>query len=365
MKLPINIVKSLAAAALLLPGFTSLSEAQATSPTVDPAYTLSVFAMGVPGKFTAPDSIAVTRNRVYIGYGNGNDPAGLDGKATQIVEYSKTGQQLFVYNVPGHNDGLKVDPYTGKIWAIQDEDGNPNIAILDPVTRQQSLYIFATPPPHGGGYDDIVFRKGEVFLSASNPANNPNTGPAIVQATLSGSSVEVSAVLEGDAAAKNIATGESVTLNLQDPDSMTLDPAGDLLMTSQADSELVLVRRPNTKYQSVLQIPLNSPFGTPQVDDTIFTPAADGFLLVSDTPNNAVYAIRKAQFAPGIAFSAGVGAPSGSAGTSVGFVGRLDLATGYLTPIVSGLGSPHGMAFVLANDVDWAASEQLCVEASK
>lgn len=314
--------------------------------TVEKHYSLSVFAKGIPGQFTSPDSIAVTRDRVYVGYGDDHDPAGLDGKASQIVEYTTTGKQIFVYNVPGHNDGLKVNPYTGKIWAMQDEDGNPNLVIIDPVRREQTLYIFAAAPPHGGGYDDIVFLNGEVYFSASNPANNPNNKPAIVKGKLVGSTVEVSALLEGDAKAKNVVTGERVTLNLQDPDSMTTDPLGDILLDSQADSELIVVRQPGTKYQSALQIPLSSPFGTPQIDDTLITPAEDGFILAADTPANIVYAIKRTQFAPGIAYSAGVGSPQGPSGAAIGFIARLDLETGELTPVVSGLNSPHGLAFV-------------------
>jgi hypothetical protein len=349
-------------AVFLVPASAFQAQAQSAvnNLTVEKGYSVKVFAKGVPGQLTAPDSIAVTRDRVYIGYGDGHDPAGLDGKKSQIVEYTKTGQQLFVYNVLGHNDGLKVEPCTGKIWAMQNEDANPNLVIIDPATREQTLYTFAEAPPHGGGYDDIVFRNDEVYFSASNPANNPNTKPAIVRAKLVENTIEVEALLEGDAQAKDVVTGTAVTLNLQDPDSMTLDTLGDIVLDSQADSELVLVRRPGSKHQSVLQIPLSSPFGTPQVDDTLFTPAADGFILVSDTLANTIYAISTPQFAPGLAYSGGVGAPAGSSGATTGFVARLDLQSGYLTPIVSGLKSPHGMAFVLTNDSDHDLGRGMC-----
>ena len=68
-------------------------------------------------------------------------------------------------------------------------------------------------------------------------------------------------------------------------------------------------------------------------------PNSDGFILVSDTPANVVYAIHKGAFIPGAAYTAAVG------GTT-GFVGHLDLEWGQLTPIVSGMQSPHGMGFV-------------------
>jgi hypothetical protein len=345
-------------ATILLSAFAGIASAQTPATTVKVAkgYSISVFARSVKGKFTKPDSIAVSTDRVYIGYGDGNDPAGLDGKATQIVEYTKTGKYVFRYNVIGHNDGLKVNPYTSKVWALQNEDANPNLVIIDPKTRQQRVYTFAAPPPNGGGYDDIVFRSGQVFLSASNPAKNPNAAPAIVQARLVGSTVVVSPVLEGNAAAIDVVTGAKVKLNLQDPDSITLDPSGNVVLTSQSDSELVVVRKPGTKVQSVLQVPLSSPYGVPQVDDTSFTPSTDGFLLVSDTAAETVYAIHRAAFSPGVPYSSAV---AGSGSTAVGFVGRLDIEFGQLTPIVTGLIAPHGLGFVQTVDDDNSAYEKL------
>jgi hypothetical protein len=307
-------------------------------------YSISVFAKGVDGKYTAPDSIAVLRNHIFIGYGDNNDPTGADGKSNQVVEYTKDGQIVHIYKVKGHNDGLKVDPYNQKIWAMQNEDANPNLVIIDPETHDQKLYTFAAPPAAGGGYDDITFRNGHVYFSASNPANNPNTFPAIAEGKLVGDTVEVTPVLEGNATATDVITGDPVTLNLQDPDSMTLTPGNDILLDSQGDSELILIHRPGND-QSVTLIPLSSPFGTPQADDTLFVPSDDGFMLVSDTPANIVYKIRKSRFVPGTPYTAAVGAPD-SSGTSVGFVGILDLNFGELVPIVTGLHSPHGMGFV-------------------
>ncbi|MDT7817471.1 MAG: hypothetical protein QOJ42_7387, partial [Acidobacteriaceae bacterium] len=97
-------------------------------------------------------------------------------------------------------------------------------------------------------------------------------------------------------------------------------------------------------------------YGAPQVDDTLFTPSSDGFVLVSDTAADTVYAIRKAEFAPGAAYSAAV---AGSGSSAQGFVGRLDLEFGQLTPIVTGLNSPHGLAFVRTADDDNSIYEKL------
>lgn len=321
------------------------------TPTAVKGYFVSVFAKSVQGKYTAPDSIAVLDDHIYIGYGDNNDPAGLDGKSNQIVEYDKNGHLVYIFYVVGHNDGLKVDPYTHQLWAMQNEDANPNLVIIDPVTREEKLYTFAAAPPHGGGYDDITFRNGKAYFSASNPANNPNTEPAIVEAKLVGDTIQVTSALEGNATATDVVTDTTVTLNLQDPDSMTLTPKNDILLDSQGDSELILLHRPGMSNQSVLQIPLSSPFGTPQADDTVFIPSDDGFLLVADTPGDTVYMIRKSRFVPGTAYTAAVGAPD-STGASVGFVGGLDLTFGDITPVVTGFQSPHGMAFVTNHNDD-------------
>ena len=328
---------------------------QASAPTPVQGYNLSVFATGVVGQFTAPDSIAVYKDHVYIGYGDGNDPTGADGKTNMIVEYNRQGQKISSFTVKGHNDGLKLNPYTKKLWVMQNEDANPRLVIFDPETRQREYVPFAQPPAGGGGYDDIAFRNGKAYLSASNPSNNSNNLPAIVEAKIQNGLVYVTPVLLGNATATNVLNGQTGALNLQDPDSMTTTPGGDLYLDSQGDSEVVIVRKPGTKQQSVLLIPLSSPYGQAMADDSLFTPSADGFLLVADTPANIVYKITKAEFAPGVPYTAAVAGQS----TAPGFVGRLDLDFGQLTPIVSGLKSPHGLGFVKTNDDDDSALDEL------
>ena len=128
-----------------------------------------------------------------------------------------------------------MDPLTKLLWAMQNEDANPKLVIIDPKNGAQKTYTFG-PTPHGGGYDGIAFQGDDVFLSASNPANSPNNRPAIVRARLGAGTVSVSPVLEGDAMAIDIPTDTRVTLNLQDPDSMACDPPRDLVLDSQADA---------------------------------------------------------------------------------------------------------------------------------
>jgi hypothetical protein len=140
---------------------------------------------------------------------------------------------------------------------------------------------------------------------------------------------------------------------------MILTPTNDILLDSQADSELILLHSPGTKNEKVTQIPLSSPFGTPQADDTIFALSDDGFILMADTPADTVYIIRKNSFIPGAAFTAAVGAPDAN-GNSVGFVGSLDMNYGDLTPIAVGFQSPHGMAFVKTHSDDDDGGDRGC-----
>lgn len=329
---------------------------QSSTPTAEKGYTLTVFA-GSPAGQSKPDSIAVYKGHIYIGYGNGNAPDGSDGKSNKIYEYDRSGAIVYSFTVKGHNDGIKVNPYTHKLWVLQNEDANPSLVVFDPETRVQKTYSFSQPPANGGGYDDMVFVNGRAFLSASNPQATVNSAPAIVAAELQGSSVVVTPVFEGNSTATDILTGQTTTLNPQDPDSMTLTPGGAILLDSQADSELVLVRKPGTKSENAVVIPLSSPYGQPQADDTLFTPGSDGFLLVTDTAANITYKLTKAEFAPGVPYTAAV---AGST-AAPGFVGRLDLEFGQLTPVASGLQSPHGLAFVkTADDEDDDSGRRSC-----
>jgi hypothetical protein len=313
----------------LLTALTASAQVVATPP-----YTVSVFATSIPGVDFAPDSIAVVDGLVFVGYGDGAAPDGSDGKSSTIVEYKLNGDVVNTYTVSGHNDGIKVNPKTKQVWAMQNEDGNPNLVIIDPKTQTQTQYTFG-PTPHGGGYDDIAFLGDDVFISASNPANNPNTKPAIVKAQISGNTVVVTPVLLGNANATDIPTDKIVQLNLQDPDSMIIDPLGDLVLDSQADAELLIVHRPGYDDQSVYHLGLKQKGAPVQIDDTVFAASSYGVILVSDRDGETVYAISRNIFSPHAAYSA-----------TPNSVAELNMDTGVLTNVVTGMVSPHGMAFV-------------------
>ncbi|HWX38749.1 MAG TPA: hypothetical protein VNY09_05880 [Candidatus Sulfotelmatobacter sp.] len=334
MKKGKTIVSALAA--LLL---TGTAAGHVFAQTATAPYQLSVFAKAPTG-LSAPDSIAVVGDHVFVGYGDGHLPDGSDGLNSQIVEFTMSGTPVHTYTVPGHSDGLKVDPATHLLWALQNEDASANLVIINSETHQQKLFTFG-PTLHGGGYDDLVFTGCKVFVSASNPANNPNSGPAIVSVTLSGNMVNIKSVLAGEASAIDIPTDSTVQLNLQDPDSMTLDPLGNIVLDSQGDQQLIIVSNAATPNQRVLRLPLSyltsaGPVAV-ETDDTAFVTSTQGFILFADKGLNTVYKISRNAFSPGTAFTAADGGP---------FVGTVDFTTGVVTPIVTGLTNPGGMMFV-------------------
>ena len=305
-------------------------------PMTASGYTLTPFATAPAGS-SAPDSVAVVGNDVYVGFGNGGNPDGSGGAVSTIAEYNRTGGLLGTTSVVGHNDGLRYDAATGKLWAIQNEDANPNLVLITPGSLAKSAPYTFGAASHGGGYDDVAFVGGKAFVSASNPANNPNTKPALIGATLGAGVVNVTGVVAGNARATVLNPGGGrKTLNLQDPDSLAVGPHGEVVLDSQADAELVFVTNPGTAAQRLAVLGLSN-----QVDDTAF--AAGGFstLLFAVKGANTVYALT-GDFAPGAAFSA---AASNGSIPGHDFIGSLDLANGILTPVVSGLNGPGGEAF--------------------
>jgi len=172
-----------AALALLAPSLAG-AQAKALAP-----YAISVFATSPPNA-TQPDSIVSWGDNIIVGFQNHVAKDGGDGKSSTIVEFSASGEVKRSFSVPGHNDGLRIVG-DGKLWALQNEDANPNLVVIDLESAEQTPYQFA-PTPHGGGYDDIVVVRGEVYLTASNPNLDPlgvNVFPALVRARLSNGNV--------------------------------------------------------------------------------------------------------------------------------------------------------------------------------
>jgi hypothetical protein len=330
------------AVAIALPS-QSRAQVVASSP-----YAVSVFALNPPNT-SQPDSIVTWKDDVIVGYQNKVAKDGTDNKSSTIVEFDSHGTVKRSFSVKGHNDGLRIVG-ENDLWAVQNEDANPNLVVINLDSGSQTVYKFA-PTPHGGGYDDIVVHGGAVYLTASNPnlnGNGINVFPALVRAKLWMDQVVLETVLMGNAQATNISTGAVTPLNLTDPDSMTTDLNGDIVFTSQADSELIFVKHVGTPEQTVGFLNITSPVSTAStksitIDDTYYARAHSDYLLVTDVGGTGgaggIYKITRTDFG----FSTG---QAYSASDTTGIVGTLGLDTGVVTPIVTGLQSGRGLIFV-------------------
>src|SRR5260221_367354 len=303
-------------------------------------YDIRLFATGTKQYF-GPDSVEVVGNTVYVGYQNGGLPDGSDHVPSTIVAYTLDGHIVHMLNVSGHCDGLRFDPFTNQLWATSNEDANAILTVITPKTGAKKQYAFPTPPLHGGGYDALAFEKGMAFGAASNPPLNSqgvNTAPAVAKIVISNGKLVLTPVLFGNATATDIATGQKVTLDLTDPDSMSIASNGDVVLDSQGDAELVFLHNAGTSNQTVSRLTLGT-----QVEDTIWIPAAKGRMVIVDSKQNAIYtvAIDKTGFTPGTIYTE---APSDSGVAS--FVGIVAPKSGTITPVIVGLTSPTGLGFI-------------------
>lgn len=328
--------------------FLSAVAARAQPVTVPP-YTLTTFNSAPPTGLTAPDDLAVSADGtdLWVAYGNGGNPAGGTGVVSNVVEFDiSSGAVLKNIAINGHTDGLKINPVTGDVWTTQNEDANPTLVIINPKSGKFKTFGFVNPTAHGGGYDDLVFggkNSKTVFLSCSNPSGPPFTSQAIATFTGNPKKVtKVTPVINGNAQAFNIVTGQMETLAISDSDSMTMDPAGELVLDSQGDDELIIVRA-STATNPVLKIPLTINGVATEVNDTIFTYSATsgvsssaGAIFITDSDANTIYELTKPYFPANEVYTAA---------DAVGDVGLLDMNTGNITPVVTGLLHPNGLAF--------------------
>jgi hypothetical protein len=176
------------------------------------------------------------------------------------------------------------------------------------------------------------------FVAASNPKlnkNGINKHAAVVSVVLNGSTAQVTPVLMGDATATDIPTQQQVRLNLTDPDSMTVAPNGDVLLASQADSEIVWIHSAGMGSQSVSRLLVGT-----QLDDTVYATQSQGQLYIADAKRDVIY-LAQGRFTSGRLYTE---APSDS--KVRGFIGWVDTSYGTITPIITGFGSPTGLIFV-------------------
>jgi hypothetical protein len=307
--------------------------------------TASVFATGTAVGGTQPDSVTIGDGSVWIEYGNGADSTGAGGNST-IVQYSPGGAVLHTYSIAGSVDGLKFDPVTGKVWALQNQDANATLSIIDPTTHTVSGPLsYGAPYVYGSsssrGYDDVAFLGGKVFLSYTNPAAATDS----VLQTLD----------QGNTPSGTLTTTSILTAAQEgvpfppgpDTDSLKSTPSGQLVLTSGADGSFTLITNPGAAGQTETTIQVTSGgVNATSLDDVLFPTESSGTLFFTNTGGNDVLKLHLTGLS--------LDTPIVALGGSLNELAFVDLATGVATPLVTGLSSPHGIEFSAPEPSTWA-----------
>jgi hypothetical protein len=331
-------VLALAALAIRVPSHVARAAA-APIPVVGlPGYTVSVFARGNNTFFNPDPVMTVGAGQLWVSYQNASAHDGTSGSST-IVEYNTSTHAIIrQISVPGEVEGLRRDPATGLIWMSKNEDGgaaldtfNATTGVLTPIT------LSPTPP---AGFDDIYFTEGKVFAVNAHPplgTDGVNHGAAAFELTLKGTVATVTEILAGDAQAFDTGTNTTVTLNVFDPDSMSADPSGDLIITDQAGAQVITVINPGTPQQTVQRVST-----AVALDDTQWVPSGPAQrMYLADSSQNVIYAIDFA-FVPGQVYTT---AEDLDDDTVARWTGVWDQTTGKSIPVLIGSVKGSGLVF--------------------
>jgi hypothetical protein len=274
------------------------------------------------------------------------------------VQYSASGSIQHVYSIAGNVDGLKFNPTTGMVWALQNQDANSTLSLINPTTHVVTGPMKYAVPPYvygpvtspsgvGRGYDDIAFLGGKVYLSFTNPVNPSDP---VLQILNNGN------MPSGTLTTTNILTAQqtnplftSSTQNPPDIDSLKSTPNGELVLTSEgdglgpawatSDGRYTLISDPGTSHQTVTNVRVTNAAGVNVngMDDVIFPGATSGTLYVSGTPGDQVYAVHLTGLNPNTPIIA-LG--------SFNEVATVNPITGVVEKPLLSVNSPHGMDFV-------------------
>jgi Phosphoesterase family len=293
---------------------------------------------------TAPDSLTIGDNHLFAAYANGVASDGTGKGTSEIVEYDLNGHIVHTYDIKGSVDGLKFDPSTEKVWALQNQDGNSTLTLIDPDTHHVSKPLAYDDTSASRGYDDVVFQGGKAFLSYTNPVN---PGDAVIVKLDGGDhpkgELETTPVLKFGAIGTNTVThqtGQIVPLN--DPDSLKAAPNGDLLLSSGDDGTIVDVHHAGQADQAVSFTQITDSMGNPVagLDDVIKTNAEAGTFYLTDTTTNTVESFHVSNLNPNDYYASVSG---------LGGFGQVDPSTGKFTLLLAAPGA-HGLAFTADGD---------------
>ena len=184
----------------------------------------------------------------------------------------------------------------------------------------------------------MVFDGNRVFMSETNPAN---PGDPVIVELLNGEApigtLETQGILSLGDTGTNLVTGQTnQTLPMTDPDSLKLLPNGDLLLTGEADGAYIFVKDPGTTQQTESFVQLPAGFVG---DDAIMPNATAGTFYISNQGGNDIIRVSVTGLNTNDLY-----ADIASKNELV----QIDPTTGKITPIVTGLSNPHGLAFVAA-----------------
>ena len=358
---PFRVVAMLAGGAMVIAAVmvaAPKAQAQTVVPPYNRTYTLRVFRGMPPAGATQPDDLAVSADgkHLWVGYGNGVDTFGKGGPSN-LVEYEiASGAVLKNISIPGHLDGLKINPTTGDVWATENEDGNPTLAIINHESGAFNIYRF-DPTLITGGFDDLVFvtspredrrhdsdSPADVFIVTSSQVNTSTPAIVRISGPLRATNTRLQSALPGaPQSVWNVVTNSAETTDMVgDPDSMTLDPAGELVLDNRSDDSLYIVRNRKTPHP-VLRVPLTLGGAAVEVNDTIFTmsettrvSSTAGTIFITDTGGNTIYMLTKPYFPANEVYTAA---------NVANVVGLVDLNTGVVTAVATGFKGVHGLAF--------------------
>lgn len=308
------------------------------------------FARRVP--LSQPDDMAVSGGHVYVAFQNGVGSKGEAAAAagtnaggnldSTLVKFTLAGKPVAQWDLQGKIDGLGAG--NGTVYATVNEDGNSSLYALSGATITHYRYS-PSPLGHGGGTDSVVVVHGLILISASAPAKA--TGAAVYSAKLNPATkvAKLKTVFRDNAKVKMIA-GKAVS-PLTDPDSSELVTtgkyAGDFLLNSQGDQELLYVSHPGTAKQKILALKISQ-----SIDDSAFPTKAGGEIL---TTNGSGIAKITGPFKRGTQYAAVTPCNANSASASCStpnWLGAIDQQTGKVARVgTTGVAlTPKGMVYV-------------------
>jgi hypothetical protein len=304
-----------------------------------------------------PDDITDLAGRVFVCFQNGIGPQGQPSATgntdSTIVEFDRHGGVVNQWDIVGKCDGFNADPWTHRLIATVNEDGNSSLYTIDPHGSGSVVhYSYNEPLPHNGGTDAISIYHGMILISASAPGTTgaaapQPTYPAVYRVVLD-STTDVATVqplfYDEDSATDanwgSAQSGTTVSLGLTDPDSNSVVPfyaprfAGDFMLTSQGDQQQIFVRGAGTPWQSLSVLNLSD-----SVDDTVWPFDRHGAIFATDSAHDTVDEIT-GPFWPGQVFVVDTPCGANSApstcpapGFPANFLGRLNPYTGTITPV--------------------------------